>query len=342
MEDRCGITSGGIWVVDRVKTVDRLPSRGMLANIRSEQASTGGGPANVLFDLARMGAALPLAGVGGVGADEGGRLVLEKAREHNVDASYIAQTSDALTSYTDVMTEEGTGERAFFHHRGANVLFGPEHLPVNKLSCRIFHLGYLLILDRLDEADADYGTVAARLLHELRRRGIKTSVDVVSEESDRYRTIVPPSLRHTDYLILNEFEACKIVGRAARKKDGALDAREVSKAADELLELGGMELVAVHMPEGFYVLERTGKRCSRGSLVLPDGFIRGSVGAGDAFCAGMLYGLHEGWAPADAGWLGTCCAAACLSCATATDGVGPLDGLLELGRTFPERPPPLG
>ena len=30
------------------------------------------------------------------------------------------------------------------------------------------------------------------------------------------------------------------------------------------------------------------------SLKLPDGYIKGSVGAGDAFCAGVLYGLTKG------------------------------------------------
>ena len=31
------------------------------------------------------------------------------------------------------------------------------------------------------------------------------------------------------------------------------------------------------------------------SLRLPDGFIKGSVGAGDAFCAGCLYGIYNGY-----------------------------------------------
>ena len=64
MNDRSGIACGGNWIVDRVKTVDRLPGRGMLGNIRSQESSTGGAAANVLFDLARMKVGLPLTGVG--------------------------------------------------------------------------------------------------------------------------------------------------------------------------------------------------------------------------------------------------------------------------------------
>ena len=31
------------------------------------------------------------------------------------------------------------------------------------------------------------------------------------------------------------------------------------------------------------------------SLDLPEGYIKGSVGAGDAFCAGCLYGIYNGY-----------------------------------------------
>lgn len=339
--ERSGIACGGNWIVDICKNVDHLPGRGMLGNIRSQERSTGGAAANVLFDLARMDAGFPLMGVGVIGEDDDGRFVLDRAAEHDVDMTFITETDQAGTSYTDVMNEAGTGERQFFHYRGANALFGPEHVPVDQLTCRIFHLGYLLLLDRMDEPDDEFGTVAARLLAGLREQGIKTSVDVVSEDSDRFKTIVPPSLKHTDYLILNEIEAGRTAGCAVRNDGDSLDAAALAGAVDKLLEIGEMELVVVHMPEGFYARNAAGERFARGSLELPEGFIQGSVGAGDAFCAGMLHGLHEGWAIAEAGRLGNCCAAACLSCGSATDGLRPIPEILELGDQFPERPAPV-
>jgi len=30
-------------------------------------------------------------------------------------------------------------------------------------------------------------------------------------------------------------------------------------------------------------------------MILPEGYIKGSVGAGDAFCAGCLYGIYKGY-----------------------------------------------
>ena len=338
---RCGIASGGNWIVDRVKQTDGLAGRGMLANIRAEGQSTGGAPANVLADLARMRSPFPLWGVGVVGDDADGRYILDTFRGLDVNVDHIRATRKAPTSYTDVFNDEKSGDRAFYHQRGANALFAPAMVPVPKLTCRIFHLGYILLLDAMDKPDRQHGTVAAGLLRRLQKAGILTSVDVVSEEGDRFRTFVPPALRYVDYLILNEIETARTVGRTVRRSDGSLDQRALVESVDALYEHGAMRLAAVHMPEGVYGRTRDGKRFSRGSLRLPRGFIAGAVGAGDAFCAGMLYGLHEEWPIGDSVHLGSCCAAASLSAPGATEGVRPLREVLALGKRFGERPPPV-
>jgi sugar/nucleoside kinase (ribokinase family) len=339
--NRAGITCAGNWIVDRVKVLDRLPGRGMLGTILSETPGTGGAAFNVLADLARLGAPFPLSGLGVVGLDSDGEFVLRRCRDLGLDVAGLVRTDRAATSYTDVMSEQGTGARSFYHYRGANALFGPEHVAVDRLTCRIFHLGYLLLLDRLDAPDPEHGTVAAGLLRAVRAAGVKTSVDVVSEDSDRFSRLVPAALRHTDYLILNEIEAGRTTGMSVRDAAGRLDAPALADAVEALLAAGDMELAVVHMPEGAYARTRAGGRFCRGSLALPPGFIAGTVGAGDAFCAGMLYALHEHWDLDRALALGACAAAACLAHPSATDGMKPLDQVLELGARYPETAPPL-
>jgi sugar/nucleoside kinase (ribokinase family) len=338
---RSGIASGGNWIVDRVKTVDRIPGHSMLGNILIEQRCPGGAPANVLGDLARMQSPFPLTGLGVVGNDESGEYLLDTFANLGVDVTMIRRTRQAPTSYTDVVQESESGARCFYHHRGANAFFTPDAIPIPKLTCRIFHLGYILLLDGMDQEDKDYGTVAARVLHDLQASGIRTSVDVVSEESARFRVFVPPALRHVDYLILNEVETARTVGRTVRDSRGKLDGPALIDAADALYSFGPMEWIAIHMPEGVYVRDRAGNQFSRGSLALPKGFIAGTVGAGDAFCAGMLYGIHEQWSLEDSAHLGTCCAAASLSAPGASDGVGPLSDVLALGKRYPEQAPPI-
>ncbi len=338
---REGIACAGNWIVDHVKMVDHLPGRGMLGNIQSETPGTGGAPFNVLVDLARMGAAFPLVGIGVVGHDSGREFIDRICGSCHIDISGLVTVEDAETSYTDVMTESGSGDRVFYHYRGANAIFGIEHVPISTMSCRIFHLGYLLLLDRMDEPDETYGTAAARLLSQVQKAGIKTSVDVVSEESDRFQQIVPASLRYTNYLMLNEIEIGRTTGRKVRTANGLLDGSAVKEAVDALYELADMDLVVVHMPEGAYLRTRDGQCLSRGSLVLPERYIQGTVGAGDAFCAGMLYGIHEAWDNGEAMMLGASAAAASLAHPSATDGMMPLAKVMELAAKFPERDPPV-
>ena len=54
---------------------------------------------------------------------------------------------------------------------------------------------------------------------------------------------------------------------------------------------------------------------------LPKGYIKGTVGAGDAFCAGILYAAETGMPMDQALKLGACSAAASLSEVSASDGV---------------------
>ena len=341
LSNRLGITAAGNWIVDRVKRVDCLPGRGMLANIKDQTFSPGGAPANVLNDLARLGAPFPLAGLGVVGNDADGRYLRDVFSGLGVDILGLHTSDLAPTSFTDVMNDETTGDRVFFHHRGVNALFCPRNVDVSHLSCRIFHLGYLLLLDEMDKVEPQYGTVAAGLLKQIQATGILTSLDVVSEESDRFARLVPPALKYVDYLILNEIETARAVGLKVRDEQRRLDGAALVEAVERLYLFGNMRLVAVHMPEGVYMRDCCGKRYSRGSLVLPDGYIAGAVGAGDAFCAGMLYGLHEGWDVMEAAGLGSCCAAASLSRPGASEGVQPLDETLALAKRFGERKPPV-
>src|ERR1043166_5592375 len=146
---RCGLLAGGNWIVDQVKIIDVYPQPEQLGNIRRQSQGTGGAPYNVLIDLAKSGAPFPLEAAGLVGRDTLGEQILEDCRKHDIDIRHLGVTSKAPTSYTDVMTEQGNGRRTFFHARGANALWDGDDLDFQKAKARIFHLGYLLLLDAL-------------------------------------------------------------------------------------------------------------------------------------------------------------------------------------------------
>jgi sugar/nucleoside kinase (ribokinase family) len=326
--------AGGNWIIDQVKLIDVYPQPEQLANIRSQSQGTGGAPYNVLIDLARAGAPFPLWAAGLVGDDPLGKLILADCKAHQINTQGLATTDRAPTSYTDVMTEAGHGRRTFFHARGANALWQGEGLDFKKIKARIFHLGYLLLLDALDQPDAQFGTQAARLLAAAQDAGLKTSADVVSEDSDRFVKIVTPALKYVDYCILNEIEAGKTTGFRIRQPDGRLDTVALRHAAGALLQRGVRELVVVHFPEGAFARTRRGDDLWQPSLKLPPKYIAGTAGAGDAFCAGVLWGLHEGWEIQRTLLTGVCLAAASLSDATCTAGVKSLKQALALAKKF--------
>ena len=337
--NRRGFLAGGNWIVDQVKLIDVFPQREQLANIRAQASQgTGGAPYNVLVNLAKLGVDFPLQAAGLVGKDALGEYILADCKAHKIDTKWLRAVAAADTSYTDVMTEQKGGHRTFFHYRGANALWKGEDLDFQKTKARIFHLGYLLLLDAMDEADTKFGTKAARLLAAAQAAGLKTSVDTVSEDSDRFAKVVSPALKFVDYCILNEIEAGKTTGFKVRRADGTLDTVALRHAAGSLLQCGVKELVVVHFPEGGFARTRKGDDVWQPSLRLTEKYIAGTAGAGDAFCTGVLLGLHEGWDLKRCLETGACAAAASLSDPTCTGGMKPLNATLALAKKFKFRP----
>jgi sugar/nucleoside kinase (ribokinase family) len=228
------------------------------------------------------------------------------------------------------MTVRDTGRRTFFHNRGANALLDESHFDLAASRARIFHLGYLLLLDKIDEISPDGTTGASRLLQQASALGFKTSVDLVSEDSDRFAAVVRPILPHLDYLIINEFEAGRSTGVEVTV-DGKIDLARLAEAAARLLESGVREWVVIHFPDGALARHASGEQCLQGSVKIPPEKIRGAAGAGDAFAAGTLLGLHDGLPIKECLRIAVCAAASNLSDPTCTGGILPLDECLRLG-----------
>jgi sugar/nucleoside kinase (ribokinase family) len=335
---RQGLLAAGNWIVDSTKVIDVYPAQDALCNIISESSGNGGSPYNLLIDLARLNAPFPLEALGLVGDDKDGEAIRADCLRHRIDCGQLHTCKEAHTSYTDVMSVRSTGRRTFFHQRGANALLGPEHFDFAASRAKHFHLGYLLLLDRLDQPDADSGTVAAGLLKQARAAGFKTSIDVVSEDSDRFPTIVRPALKHTDYAILNEFEAERTTGRQIRTDKG-VDPTQLRAAANDLVAFGVREWVVIHFSEGAIAAGRDDVILCQGSVCVPQEKIVGTTGAGDAFGAGLLYGLHAGKPMNECLHYAVCVAAMCLTEANCSGGIRPLAQCLDFGAAHGFRTP---
>jgi sugar/nucleoside kinase (ribokinase family) len=230
------------------------------------------------------------------------------------------------------MTVRSTGRRTFFHDRGANAKLSSAHFDFSGVTARWFYLGYLLLLDTLD-------TQAAEVLGRARAAGLLTVLDCVSAAPERFSSVVTPVLPAVDVLFANDYEAEQLTGLALGRGP-ALNRPAVEQAARALLALGVRRHVILHFPEGACAASADGSLVWQASVRVPPALIAGAAGAGDAFAAGCLFGLHEEQPLADALKLGVCAAATSLLHPTCSESVRPCAETLAFGeahgfRSFP-------
>ena len=316
-----GIAVAGNMIVDLLYPINGIPKPGELTTITADAArTTGGFLCNDIVDLAKLDPTMPLVALGRVGDDAEGKFIRQKMAEcKNIDMQFVK--TEGTTSFTLVMADEITKQRTFYHNRGGNAKFNEADIPWDQLDVDMLMVGYILLLDALDEEDTQYGTKMAKLLAEAQRRGIKTSIDVVSEAGDRFRKLVCPALKYTDYCVINEVEASASTGIELRTEDGALIKENMPAALKKLKELGVSTWAVIHCPEIGIGLDENDNLVEVPSLKLPAGWIAGTVGAGDAFCSGVLYGAWKGMDLKSAIELGTASAVCSLSQPGATEGM---------------------
>ena len=305
MKMKKGIAVAGSVLVDKINEIKAYPQSGELTQIQNIEKAVGGCVPNVALDLKRICPDITIKAVGKIGNDENGAFVSGTLSDGGVDVSGFVVTEEKNTSCTEVMSIVN-GQRTFFCYPGASAEFGYDDIDFDGLDCEILHLGYFLLLEKVDNGDG------IKILKEASKRGIKTSIDLVSENSDRYN-IVHPCLEYTDYLIINEMEAGKLAGIEPMDEN-------IEKIACRLKEMGVREKVIIHMPDYAVCLSDLGYTVVN-SYSLPQGYIKGTTGAGDAFCAGALIGIYKGWTDKEILEFGSAAAVMALGKPDATSGL---------------------
>ena len=329
-----GITLAGNILTDVVKTVDCYPNIGMLANISDVSRAVGGCVPNTGIDLKKIDKDLRVTAIGKIGKDEAGEYLLEKFKEYGLECDKVKFSETKPTSFSDVMSMP-SGERTFFHARGANAEFSPEDIDVDALDCDIFHIGYILLLDSMDKADEQYGTVMARLLKAVQEKGIKTSIDVVSDSTADYKAKIIPALRYSNYAIMNEIESGMISDLDPYNEDKTLNVDNIRKTMEIMDKCGVKDKIIIHCKEaGFCYDVRSGEFTASPSLNIPKEAIKGSVGAGDAFCAGALYGIYNEFSDKEILDFASSAAACNLFAENSIDGMKPAEDIKNMAAKY--------
>lgn len=319
--ERKGIAVAGSVIVDKINEIRAYPKAGELTQIRSIQNAAGGCVPNVALDLKKIDPELSVSAIGKIGNDAEGEYVTELLNAGGVSTTGLRKMAEEKTSFTEVMSIPG-GQRTFFVYPGAGADFGVADMDFDSIHAKILHLGYFLLLQRVDDGDG------LKILQKAKACGMETSIDLVSENSDRY-SLVLPCLPYTDYLIVNELEAGRLAGMEATEEN-------LETIAFKLMELGVRKKVIIHMPERSVCLSEAGYSVL-GSYILPEGYIQGTTGAGDAFCAGALIGIDRGWKDSEIMEFASGCAVMALGSPDATSGMKTGEEIQKFCKQFARR-----
>lgn len=333
-QNKRGIVIAGNVLVDIVKNIDTYPKIGMLSYISDISYAVGGCVPNVAIDLAKIDGSIPLSAIGKLGSDENGQYVLKELQKHGINTDMISFSDKTPTSFSDVMSMP-EGERTFFHQKGTNAQFSPDDIDLDSIDCDIFHIGYILLLDKFDAEDSEYGTVMARFLNEVQKKGIKTSIDAVSDNSADYGKKIIPALKYSNYVIINEIECCKIWNMEPYLPDGAINRDAIKQATKKMADAGVSDKIVIHSKETSFVYDvKSACFTEVSSLKIPKEQIKGSVGAGDAFCAGTLYGIYNNFSDTELLEFASSAAACNLFEANAVDGMKTKEEIIKISKQY--------
>jgi sugar/nucleoside kinase (ribokinase family) len=261
----------GIAVVDLIASGLERPARPGELAFCSIRTSLGGHACNVSADLVRLGFPRSrLRVVFPAGRDLFGRFLVRRLREQGLRAEPVL-TAEAPTSL-DLILVARNEDRRYHADAGANVAMtaAPVLALLERHRPLVYYAGGVGLLGRFD---ADL----SRVLGRAKRLGALTFVDVVSPYRKGWSFLLK-ALPAIDVFHCNADEAAALTG-----------ARDPGEAARAILRLGAKS--------AFVTLGGKGAVAAvPGALLRVPAFavrVVDPTGAGDAFSAGLIKGLHR-------------------------------------------------
>jgi len=339
MSARRGVLSAGTWCVDFNKSIARWPEEDTSNEILDIDRQNGGSGSNMALDLKRLDPSFPVEAMGVVGDDELGRFLFSQCDAHGIERSRLKAVAGGATMSVDAFNVLENGRRTHFYHQGVAAEMTPDNFDFSSTRARILHLGLPGAHRTMDREWAGEANGWAATLKKARSAGLMTNLELMTMPSSaRLAKLGRPCLAHLDFLIVNDYEIGALAARPTRRADGTTDVAEVDRALRAVVAEGATRWAVAHFPQGALAEGRDGARFRLGSVAIPTNAVKGANGAGDAFAAGMLYALHEGW-PIDAALkLAHAAAAASMRAVSTTEGVAPVAECLELADRWGLRP----
>jgi sugar/nucleoside kinase (ribokinase family) len=255
---------------DLVLTGDVTPVFGQVEKLLDDASLLIGGSATIFAcGAARLG--LRVAFVGKVGDDVFGRFMVEALEQRGIDTGGIVRDPVVKTGLTVILSRGQ--DRAMLTYAGTIGALRYDEIDLGILDrARHVHMGSYFLLEQLLPD-------VPRLFAEAQRRGLTVSLDTNYDPAERWASGIEETLQHVDIFLPNETELMRITGTRSWR-EGLTRAAQTVPAV--VAKLGG-EGAAVQ--QGEKVVHQP---------VLPVQVVD-TVGAGDSFDAGFVYGHLAGW-----------------------------------------------
>ena len=276
----------GALNMDRLFKVDRIASAEEESFIKARSETSGGSAANTIVGLARLGCKVGF--IGKVGNDPDGKMLIEDLRKENVDTNGIT-ISDMDRSGSVMGFVDKHGARALYIDSGSNDTIESADIRFDYVS----HTKYLHLTSFVGEKSF---STQRNLLSNLTGNA-KVSFDPGCLYASKGLDYLEPIVRRAYVLMPNIFELKLMTGES-----------DYAKGAKYLLRKGA-KIVAVKLGEkGCYVTNGSENHLIDAVKVK----VVDTTGAGDAFCAGFLYGLLRGNSLLQSGKIGNFIASRCI------------------------------
>ncbi|NIR87245.1 carbohydrate kinase family protein [Candidatus Bathyarchaeota archaeon] len=291
----------GALNMDKLYMVNRIAREEEEGCITGFKESPGGSAANTAVGLARLG--IETGYIGKVSNDREGKLLLESFEKEGVDTSGIIISREGRSGVVIGFVDE-EGERALYVDPGVNDTIEFEEINLEYLgSTKFLHLTSF-VGEKSFEAQK-------RLVEAL--SGIKLSLDPGELYARKGLDALKPLLKRTFAAFLNNNEMRLLTGESYRE-------------GSKVLLNTGIVIVAVKLGKrGCYITD--GKEAH---VVEPYTVkVVDTTGAGDAFCAGFLYGLLKNKELYECGKLGNFVASRCIMKMGAREGIPKFSDMAE-------------
>lgn len=294
------LSLGSVTVDILMHPVDRLPTPGVLQGVDGVSALPGGCAVNAALDLKRLGADVELSCL--IGNDPFGKILIDHFEREGLSTRGVVSDPSQYTTVSVVLINS-TAERSFLYYPGSAANYTQCHVSRELLDeAEIIFVAGQMILPSFE------GEVLRDFFKEMKSLGKMTVMDTAWDKDGIWLPRIKDALAYTD-LFMPSYEEAQALSHCTNPE----------KMADFFFDLGCKSVVIKLGKKGALICKSKNERFYQ--PIFNDVTVVDTTGAGDAFCAGFLFGIAKGWSYERSARLACLVSASCIQSRGASSGI---------------------